>query len=125
MPIHDVLYRDFIRGKGAQIFRVKAQPGEYRVHVLRPDRSEAVLNLKAEGGLLSIALPAGEWSVGGLVIQGPGSKLPLDPQTLPKQFPRPAMSHDAPSTVAAGQPIPRPAFGTRNRRRNHTTRLPL
>ncbi|MDQ2948674.1 MAG: hypothetical protein M3Y27_22505, partial [Acidobacteriota bacterium] len=88
---HDVLYRDFIRGKGAQVFRVKAQPGEYRVHVLHPDRSDAVLNLKGEGGLLSIAFPEGGWSVSGLVIQGPGSRLPLEPQTFPKQLPRPAI----------------------------------
>ncbi len=101
----DVLFRDFIRGKGAQVFRMKADPGEYRVHILHPDRSEVMLNLKQEGGFLNIALPNGEWSVSGLVIQGPRSKLALPPQMAPKQVPRPAISHEGPRTVAAGQAL--------------------
>ncbi len=102
---HDVLFRDFIRGKGAQVFRLKADPGEYRVHILHPDRSEVMLNLTQEGGFLNIALPNGEWSVSGLVIQGPRSKLPLTVQMAHKQLPRPAISHEGPRTVAAGQAI--------------------
>ena len=34
---HDVLYRDSIEGKGAQIFRVKVEPGDYTIHFLHPD----------------------------------------------------------------------------------------
>jgi hypothetical protein len=102
---HDVLYRDYIRGNGAQVFRVKTGPGNYTVHLLHPDRTEAVLHLAADGEYLNVTLPEGEWSVSGLVVQGPGSKVPLAPQTFPKVLPRPGIAHDAPREVIAGQPL--------------------
>lgn len=102
---HDVLYRDYIRGKGSQVFRVKTEPGEYDVHFLHPDRSEESMELKAEGGFLNVAFPQGDWWVSGLVIQGPGSRRPLEAQTFPKLLPRPAIAHEPPTTVVAGQPI--------------------
>jgi hypothetical protein len=102
---HDVLYRDYVQGTGRQVFRVKAHFGDYRVRFLHPDRSETTLDLRAEGGFLDIAFPDGDWSVSGLVIHGPKSKLPLDPQELPKLLPRPSISHQPPSTAEAGQSV--------------------
>ena len=102
---HDVLYRDSIRGRGAQVFRVKADAGEYQVHFLHPDRSEAVAHLKADGGFLNVAFPEGEWTVSGLVIQGPKSKLPLEPQRFARPMPRPAIAHQPPATAKAGQAV--------------------
>jgi len=102
---HDVLYRDYIRGSGAQVFRVKMDSGAYRVHFLHPDRSESISELKAVGGLLNIVFPQDNWSVSGLVIQGPQSKLPLEPQQFPKAMPRPAITHQAPTAVKVGQPV--------------------
>jgi hypothetical protein len=102
---HDVLYRDYIRGSGTQIFRVKAQPGEYKIHFLHPDRSEQVVELKPEGGVLNIAFPPGEWSVSGLVIQGPKSQSPLASHAAPKFTGRPAITHQAPTTTQAAQPL--------------------
>src|SRR6185295_18505660 len=55
---HDVLYRDFIRGTGAQKFGVRLPDGEYKVSLLHPDRSVDEQSLHAENGLLSIAMPA-------------------------------------------------------------------
>jgi hypothetical protein len=75
------------------------------VRFLHPDRSETTLDLRAEGGFLDIAFPDGDWSVSGLVIHGPKSKLPLDPQELPKLLPRPSISHQPPSTAEAGQSV--------------------
>jgi hypothetical protein len=102
---HDVLYRDYIRGKGSQVFRVKTEPGEYKVHILHPDRSEESVELKADGGFLNVAFPQGVWSVSGLVIQGPRSRAPLEAQRFPKLPPRPAIAHEPPTTVEVGQPI--------------------
>ena len=102
---HDVLYRDFIKGKGAQIFRVKAEPGEYKVHFLHPDRSETITDWKTEGEFLNIRFPEGDWSVSGSVIQGPKSKRSLDPQVLPKLLPRPTIAHNPPVSASEGQPV--------------------
>jgi hypothetical protein len=84
---------------------VKANSGEYKVRFLHPDRSETTLDLKTEGEFLDIATPDGDWSISGLVIQGPKSKLPLNPQELPKLLPRPGISHQPPSTADAGHSI--------------------
>ena len=54
----DVLYRDFIKGKGAQLFRVKIGPGRYTVHFLHPDRSDTTAELTAQGQVLDIRFPA-------------------------------------------------------------------
>lgn len=102
---HNVLYRDYIRGVGRQVFRAKTGPGDYTVRLLHPDRSEAVLHLKAEGGYLNIGFPEGDWSVSGIVIQDPKSKVPLEPQTLPKTLLRPAISHEQLREIDAGQPL--------------------
>ena len=102
---HDTLYRDFIRGSGPQIFRVKVEPGDYRVHFLHPDRSEAVASLTASGGILDVAFPQSEWTVSGVVIQGPRSQTLPPAQQFPRQLPRPTISHSAPDTVQAGRPI--------------------
>jgi len=102
---HDVLYRDYIRGSGAQVFRLKTAKGNYTVHLLRPDRTETVLRLTADGCYLNVTLPEGEWSVSGLVVRGPASKVPLDPQTFPKVLPRPSVTHEAPHEVVARQSL--------------------
>jgi hypothetical protein len=101
----DVLYRDYIRGKGAQVFRVKAEDAEYKIYLLHPDRSASSLSLKSESGFLNITFPQGEWAVSGLVIKGPKSQSQLEPQRFPKVLPRPAISHEPPKTAAAGQAL--------------------
>lgn len=100
----DVLYRDYIRGRGVQLFGVKTPDGQYQVHFLRPDRSETRTILESTGGLLDIAFPQGEWSVSGLVIQAT-SMAPVPPQKFPKLLPRPMMVHEPPKRAVAGQPI--------------------
>jgi hypothetical protein len=102
---HDMLYRDFIRWTGGQVFRVKTGPGDFTVHVLHPDRSEAVSKLKATGDYLDIDFPAGEWSVSGLVVQGAKSSQPLPTQWFPRALPRPSMSHQPPQSAIGGNPL--------------------
>jgi len=102
---HDVLYRDYIRGKGSQVFRVRTEPGGYKVHFLYPDRSEQSVELKAVDGFLNVGFPQGDWSVSGLVIQGPRSRRPLEAQRFPRILPPPAIMHEPPKTAKAGQPL--------------------
>jgi hypothetical protein len=102
---HDLLFRDYIRGRGAQAFGVKAPPGEYKVQLLHPDRSVDELNLRAENGKLTIPFPAGEWSVSGIVVKG-SNPPPAYPPPMPAAQPaRPQMRHEPPSTAPANQPI--------------------
>ena len=54
---------------------------------------------------MDIPLPEGEWSISGLIVQGPKSKQPLTPQTFAKAVPRPAITHEVPAAVEAGQPL--------------------
>jgi len=65
---HDALYRDFIRGEGRQLFRVKTGPGDYSVRLIHPDRTETASKLTASGDYLDISFPPGEWSVSGVVV---------------------------------------------------------
>jgi hypothetical protein len=103
---HDVLYRDAIRGRGPQVFRVNAGEGAYTVRFLHPDHSERTTEVNARDGHLEIVFPEGEWRVSGLVVQG--SK-PLSPPVAPPAANRPArpeMVHQAPAEAVAGQPLP-------------------
>ena len=97
----DVLYRDFIRGHGPQIFRVKTGPGDYTVHFIRADRTETTSHLKAEGDDLNVTFPDGDWSISGLVIQGPKSKRPLPLQSFPQNLARPHIAHQPPASAVA------------------------
>jgi hypothetical protein len=102
---HDLLFRDYIRGHGAQLFGVKVEPGEYKVQLLHPDRTVDELKLRAENGKLAIPFPAGEWSVSGIVVRKVGQADSL-PRSMPvERLPRPSMRHEPPSTAPAGKPI--------------------
>ena len=101
---HDVLFRDSIRGWGAQQFIVKAPAGDYEVLFLHPDGTMDSAAAKSDG-TLAIRFPEGEWSVSGLVIKGAGSKEPLPVWRAPKPVPRPTMLHAAPATAVAEEPL--------------------
>jgi hypothetical protein len=102
---HDLLFRDYIRGRGAQTFGVKVEPGEYRVSLLHPDRSAEELNLRADNGRLTVPFPSGEWSVSGLVVKGnkPSRKYP--PAFGPTPQARPQLQHQGPATAQEGKPL--------------------
>jgi hypothetical protein len=102
---HDVLFRDYIRGRGAQQFRIKLPDGEYQITFLHPDRSTVTASVRAEGGMLVVPFPEGEWSVSGLVIQGPHARAPLPPRDERKGLPRPAIAHDAPAESQGGREL--------------------
>ena len=102
---HDVLYRDSIRGSGAQVFRARVEAGPYTVRLLHPDRSETKLGLTSDGPTLDIVFPAGKWEVSGVVLQGPGAQRPLEMQKFPERPARPAVAHEAPGTVTAGRAV--------------------
>ncbi len=99
---HDVLFRDFIRGSGPQKFGVKVAPGEYRVALLHPDHSIAELKLTASNGRLEIPMPAGDWSISGIVVRG-GKPAPVPP--APKALAHPVFHHDMPAHAQPGQPL--------------------
>src|SRR5205823_5524960 len=94
---HDLLFRNYIRGKGAQTFGVKVEPGEYKVSLLHPDRTSQELNLRAENGRLTIPMPAGEWSVSGIVVKGTKPAPVYPPPLVSAAVPRPVLRHEAPS----------------------------
>jgi hypothetical protein len=99
---HDVLFRDFIRGAGAQKFGVKVEPGDYRVALLHPDHTVSELKLAATNGRLEIPMPAGDWSISGVIVRD-GKTVPVPPE--PKDLPRPNFHHDAPVQAQPGQPL--------------------
>jgi hypothetical protein len=101
----DVLFRDYIRGEGEQVFQVKAPAGRYSVAFLHPDRSSEVAQIRSQDGFLRIRLPKGEWSVSGVVIKGPKSQEPVSHYRQPKVLPRPQVAHEAPTSAVAGQPL--------------------
>jgi hypothetical protein len=102
---HDALYRDFIRGEGRQVFRVKTGPGDFTVKLIHPDKTEVKSQLKASGDYLDIAFPEGRWMVSGVVVQGAKSKEPLAKPWLPTALVRPSMSHKPPQSLEASRPV--------------------
>ena len=100
----DVLFRDYIRGSGAQQFVVKAPPGDYEVIFLHPDRTTRTAAARSDG-MLRITFPEGEWSVSGLVIKGAQSRQLPPAWTPPKPLARPAIFHEAPAAAVAGEPL--------------------
>jgi len=99
---HDVLFRDFIHGTGAQKFGVKVEPGNYSVALLHPDHTVSELKLTASNGRLEIPMPDGDWSISGVVVRG-GKSLPVPAE--PKDLARPNFQHDPPAQAQPGQPL--------------------
>jgi hypothetical protein len=101
----DVLYDDFVSGVGAQVFRINAPRGTYKIHVLHPDRTDTVSDAASSGDVLDIALPSGDWSMSGIVVQGPASRRALPAPTAPLTSPRPRIGHHPPGAADQGRPI--------------------
>ncbi|MEK7403543.1 MAG: hypothetical protein AAB225_00400 [Acidobacteriota bacterium] len=101
----NVLYGDWIRGRGRQAFRVRTGDGEFTVHFLEPGGTSTPRKLTARNGHLDIVFPDGEWRVSGLIIKGPKSGQPPQARVTPKPIPRPAITHTPPRKVLAGRPL--------------------
>ena len=99
----NVLFGDWIRGRGPQVFRVRTGEGQFTVHFLNPDGTATAQRLPPRNGHLDITFPAGEWTCSGLVIKGPRT-LPPPPAAKPaRTVPRPKFDHLPPRTALAGQ----------------------
>lgn len=103
---NDVLFRDFIRGNGAQRFAMKMDTGKYEVYFLHPDHSSAKALVSALDGKLEIPFPEGDWSISGLVVKrlGGDAAQPIPP--MPRVIPRPEFRHDAPTQAMVGKDLP-------------------
>ena len=101
---HDVLFRDYLRGSGAQQFVVDAPAGDYEVLFLHPDRTVTSAAAVSDG-TLRIVFPEGDWSVSGLVVKGARPRRPLPEWSPPKPLPRPLISHEPPHAATAGEPL--------------------
>jgi hypothetical protein len=101
----DVLFRDFIRGDGEQVFQVRVPAAMYRVTFLSPDRGARTQMLAADDGLLRIRFPRGAWTVSGLIVQRRDAAAPPPVLSIPAKMPRPVMTHTPPTVATAGRPL--------------------
>lgn len=102
----DMLFGDYVQGSGPQVFRVRAEPGGYRVHLLHPDRAATERTASASAaGQVDIAMPEGEWRVSAIVLQAVSPQPRTLPAHWPRRFPRPALEHTPPLSVAAAKPL--------------------
>jgi hypothetical protein len=101
----DVLFGDYIRGEGDQVFIVKAPPARYEVDVLAPNRTVRSETIESTDGRLRIRFPRGDWVVSGLIIKGPQSRLAPPSLRVPPRLPRPSMTHEPPRSAEAGKPL--------------------
>lgn len=102
----NVLFGDWIEGRGAQMFRVRTGEGEFTVFLLNPDGSAAPRKLAARNGHLDVVFPDGEWRAAGLVIKGRKAQQPAaSARPAPKRIPRPAIAHVAPKVALANRPL--------------------
>jgi hypothetical protein len=102
---HDVLFRDYLRGEGDQVFLVKAPAARYEVIFLDPNRSSRTEMIESTDGLLRIRFPAGDWAVSGLIVKGPHSRFEPAALHLRPELPRPPIVHEPPRLAAAGKPL--------------------
>ncbi len=102
---HDVLFRDFIKGRGSQKFGIKIPDGPYEALLLHPDRSFDTLKLAAKNGRLEIPFPDGDWSVSGLIVRGAGAPVTAFWKDAPSKPLRPAIRHTAAATAEPGKPL--------------------
>ena len=93
---HDVLFRDFIRGTGPQKFGVRVRDGEYNIWLLHPDHSSSQLKVEATNGRLEIPMPAGDWSISGVILCGVQGELAARIPPQPEQLVRPQFRHQTP-----------------------------
>ena len=103
---HDVLFRDSIRGRGAETFRVRTGPGVYTVSYLHPDKTVTTAKVEAAQGFVDVPFGEGEWNVSGLVLQGAtaaGERAAGG--TAAKRPPGPSFTHSPPLRTAAGKPV--------------------
>jgi len=103
---YDVLFRDSVRGQGAQQFAVKVtKPGSYEVLILHPDRTIDRRKVDANQGRLVISMPDGEWQVSGVVIKDNGAGQSTPPPVQLPPATRPKLAHTAPPSIEEGKPL--------------------
>jgi hypothetical protein len=101
----NTLFGDFIVGKGAQEFHIRSGPGDFQVLLLHPDGTSTSVQLRAEGDLLKVAFPDGDWSCSGVVVKGARAKAAPPAGSVSKPLPRPRFFHVPPKTAPAGRPL--------------------
>jgi hypothetical protein len=101
----DMLFRDYIRGEGDQVFLVRASAATYEVQFLSPDRTVRTESMVASDGFLRIRFPRGDWTVSGLVVEGPQARAQTRSLPVRVMRARPTMSHEPPASAVAGQPL--------------------
>lgn len=99
------LFGDSISGTGAQTFRIKATPGEYRVWFLSPDHSVRDMVLQARDGVLNVQFPDGEWTFAGLVAASTTAKPAPTARQWPTRAKRPVILHQAVAATPPGLPL--------------------
>jgi hypothetical protein len=101
----NVLYGDWLEGRGAQTFRVRTGDGRFRVSVLTPEGRGWERLLEAREGHLDVVFPEGPWRASGLVVwrdpPAPALTLPV----APKPGPRPMVFHIPPRMATPGQAL--------------------
>jgi len=103
-PAGAPLYGDWIRGRGPQRFRVRADDGAYQALLVGPKGAVAPQSVRARNGVLEIVFPAGEWTMSGVVVKGEGSG-PAAARPWAKRLARPSVSHTPVKTAPPGQPL--------------------
>jgi hypothetical protein len=101
----NVLFGDWISGRGAQTFRARTGEGDFTVFFLHPDGTSTFEKLRARDGHVDIAFPQGEWACSGLVLRSPRSEQPLPAQKTLQAPTRPTIEHFPPKIAPAGQPL--------------------
>jgi len=101
----NLLFGDWISGRGPQTFRVRTSPGQYRVTFLYPDGNITTAERQASGGALDIVFPEGQWRVCGLIVKTTEKQARPARRPWRERPPRPSISHLRPRRATAGRPL--------------------
>jgi hypothetical protein len=101
----DVLFKDSIRGSGAQIFRVDARAGSYKVQVLHPDGAVTDSTAESRGGHIDIEFAGSEWDVSGVVITSASPKPDVELAWWPETARAPRVEHSPAVSASPREPV--------------------
>jgi len=101
----NVLFGDWIRGRGAQTFRVRTGEGDFTALFLHPDGSTTSQKPRARDGHLDVVFPAGEWTASGLVIKAAREAPDPPAARRARPVPPPKITHLPPKSAVAGSPL--------------------
>ncbi len=102
---HDVLLRDYVRGKGPEQFRIRTGPGDFKVALLHANGSVTEVRTSAVNDRVTVTFPAGAWQISGLTAARVDERSSSPAPPSARMLPPPSLAHTPPQFAEPGKPL--------------------